>query len=205
MAETSPEGSKDPAAESRTWISEIRSQTAALDQAISAAVDSTRTPHLDAFLVRLSEAANGSRIWLLTAAAVALLGGRRGRRAAVEAVASIGLASAASNLVLKSLAPRRRPPGAEGQGVPSRRVRRPVTPSFPSGHAASAFAFASAMGEEMPPTWVPLHITAALVAYSRVHTGVHYPSDVMAGALLGAMSGWMTRRLAARLSPRPRW
>lgn len=186
------------------WVSEARSQTAALDKAISAAVDSTSTPTLDAFLVRLSEAANGSRIWFLTAAAVALIGGRLGRRAAVEAVASIGLASAATNLVLKSLTPRRRPAGADGNGAPSRRVRRPTTPSFPSGHTASAFAFASTMGEEVPVTWIPLHATAALVGYSRVHTGVHYPSDVAAGALLGALAGWTTRRLAARLAPWPR-
>jgi membrane-associated phospholipid phosphatase len=132
------------------------------------------------------------------------VGGPRGRRAAAEAVASIGLASAVSNIALKSVARRRRPEARDGQVLPSRQVRRPLSPSFPSGHAASAFAFASTMGEELPVTWVPLHVAAALVGYARVHTGVHYPSDVVAGSLVGAMCGWTVRRLAARLAPAAR-
>ena len=182
----------------RTWLSEVLDQTAALDQAIAEAVDKTETPTLDRFLVRLSDAANYSRLWLMTAGAVAVVGGPRGRRAAAEAVASIGLASGVTNLVLKSVAGRTRP---GGRVVPSRRVRRPMSPSFPSGHAASAFAFASTMGEEVPVTWVPLHVAATLVAYARVHTGVHYPSDVMAGALVGSLCGWTVRRLGGRLPP----
>jgi membrane-associated phospholipid phosphatase len=49
----------------------------------------------------------------------------------------------------------------------------PISRSFPSGHSAAAFAFASGAGREMPQTAIPLHGLAALVAYSRVHTGVH--------------------------------
>jgi membrane-associated phospholipid phosphatase len=188
--------------QAKTWISEVRAQTVALDQAISRAVEETPTPTLDRFLVRLSDAANNSRLWLATAGVVALVGGPRGRRAAAEAVASIGLASAVSNLALKSVGRRRRPEATDGQVLPSRQVRRPTSTSFPSGHAASAFAFASTMGEEVPVTWLPLHVTAALVGYARVHTGVHYPSDVVAGALVGAMCGWTVRRLAGRLVPR---
>lgn len=186
----------------KAWLTELRDQTVALDEAISAAVHDTATPTLDRFLVGFSEAANNSRIWFVTAGVVALVGGRRGRRAAVEAVASIALASAASNLAVKSLAPRPRPATAAGPMLPSRQVRRPRTASFPSGHAASAFAFASTMGEEVPPTWLPLHAAAAIVGYSRVHTGVHYPSDVVVGSLLGAMCGWVVRRVAAHVAPR---
>src|SRR5512139_2527811 len=100
----------------RGWLPEVRAQTVALDRAISEAVEKTETPTLDRLLVRLSDAANGSRLWLAIAAAVALLGGPRGRRAAAEAVASIGLASAVSNLALKSAAPHRgRPEATDGQ------------------------------------------------------------------------------------------
>ena len=185
----------------KTWISDVRAQAVALDVAISEAVERTETPALDGFLVRLSDAANQSRLWFAIAGAVAVVGGPRGRRAAAEAVASIGLASAVSNIALKSVGRRRRPEARDGQVVPSRQVRRPRSPSFPSGHAASAFAFASTMGEELPVTWVPLHVAAAFVGYARVHTGVHYPSDVVAGSLVGAMCGWSVRRLAARLAP----
>jgi undecaprenyl-diphosphatase len=182
----------------KTWVSEARTQTVALDRAISRAVEETATPDLDRLLVRLSDAANGAHLWLATAGVIALTGGRRGRRAAVDAVVSVGLASAVSNVAMKTLASRRRPEEDPGRAWPARHVRRPTSPSFPSGHAASAFAFASTMGEEVPLTWGPLHVTASIVAYARVHTGVHYPSDVVAGALVGALCGWTVRRVAGR-------
>ncbi len=189
----------------RAWASEVLAEATAVDHAIFDAVRATRTPTLDGLLVRLSNAANDSRLWLATAAVVAAVGRPRGRRAAAEAVLSIGMASAVSNIALKGLSRRRRPAApAEGEQVASRQVRRPTSPSFPSGHSASAFAFASTMGEELPATWVPLHLAATLVAYARVHTGVHYPSDVVAGALIGPFCGWTVRRVAERVAPRDR-
>ncbi|MEV6254932.1 phosphatase PAP2 family protein [Nocardia sp. NPDC051929] len=58
--------------------------------------------------------------------------------------------------------------------------------SFPSGHAASAFAFAYSVGRRYPALAVPIRLLASGVAYSRVHTGVHYPGDVVLGSVLGA-------------------
>jgi len=60
---------------------------------------------------------------------------------------------------------------------------------FPSGHAASGFAFASAIGREQPWLGLALRFLAAAVAYSRVHTGVHYPGDIVVGSLIGASTG----------------
>lgn len=62
----------------------------------------------------------------------------------------------------------------------------PGSRSFPSGHTAAAVAFARGVGRQLPQARLPLEALAALVGYSRVHTGVHYPGDVVAGALLGA-------------------
>jgi len=78
----------------------------------------------------------------------------------------------------------------------------PSSSSFPSGHSASAFAFAAAVGDTVPPLALPLRLLAGAVAYSRVHTGVHYPGDVVVGSLIGAGVGdmtatvgrWLTRR-----------
>ena len=86
----------------------------------------------------------------------------------------------------------------------ARHVPMPSTTSFPSGHAAAAFAFATGVGHVLPPAAIPLRGLAALVAYSRVHSGVHYPGDVVAGALIGTTLAQMTARaLDRRLRPAP--
>jgi undecaprenyl-diphosphatase len=74
----------------------------------------------------------------------------------------------------------------------ARRVRTPASTSFPSGHSASAFAFATAVGHFLPRDAIAVRGLAALVAYSRVHTGVHYPGDVVAGSLLGGAVAQLT-------------
>jgi membrane-associated phospholipid phosphatase len=171
----------------------------AVDQAIYSAVASTPTPSLDEPLRRLSNAANNSRLWLAIAAGLAVAGGRDGRRAAVRGTLAIGVTSALVNLQVKSLWIRPRPDRA-GAGVPEQRdVRMPDSTSFPSGHAASGFAFASAVGRDQPWLGLGLRFLAAAVAYSRVHTGVHYPGDVVAGALIGASTGQAVAGLVDRL------
>jgi len=61
----------------------------------------------------------------------------------------------------------------------------PASSSFPSGHAASAFAFAHAVGRHVPILAIPIGLLAGCVAYSRVHLGVHYPVDVAVGSIAG--------------------
>jgi PAP2 superfamily len=122
----------------------------AVDRAVYEAVARTPTAELDGPFRRLSGAADRSRLWLGIAAAVALLGGSRGRRAALEGVASIGVTSAAVNLGMKSLYGRWRPARREPALFEARHVPMPTSASFPSGHAASAFAFAYAVGRHLP-------------------------------------------------------
>ena len=74
----------------------------------------------------------------------------------------------------------------------------PTTSSFPSGHSAAAFAFATGVGRTMPHAAVPLRALAALVAYSRVHTGVHYPGDIAIGSLIGSSMAQATTSVLAR-------
>jgi undecaprenyl-diphosphatase len=107
----------------------------------------------------------------------------------VLGVAAIGVASAGANLVGKGLTRRRRPDRDAHRVAPARHVPMPTSSSFPSGHSASAAAFAVAVGARVPAAAVPLGLLAAAVGYSRVHTGVHYPGDVLAGFALGAASG----------------
>ena len=79
--------------------------------------------------------------------------------------------------------------------------RAPRPSSFPSGHTASAFAFATAATLEMPAVGPALGATAMLVAWSRVHRGQHFPSDVAAGALLGTAVGAVAGRAFADRPP----
>jgi membrane-associated phospholipid phosphatase len=176
-----------------------------IDQAVYRAIAATPSPSLDLVLSRLSSAADHSKLWFAIAAALALKPGRP-RRAAVLGVASIGLASATANLVGKGLVRRARPDRA-GVTVPAgRKVRMPGSTSLPSGHSASAFAFATAVSDELPLAWLPLHALAATVTYSRVHTGVHYSGDVLAGSLMGtgaAVAVRYTGRALTRRSSSP--
>lgn len=157
-----------------------------LDRAVYQAVAATSTPVLDGHFRRLSRVADHSVLWLGIAAAIAVVGGRSGRRAAIEGVLAIGATSATVNLGIKPLARRRRPDRADPAQFEARIVPMPESTSFPSGHAASAFAFAYAVGRHLPGLAVPIRLLAGGVAYSRVHTGVHFPGDVVIGAILGA-------------------
>jgi membrane-associated phospholipid phosphatase len=170
-----------------------------VDHAVYAAVAATPTPALDRGMSALSHTADRSVLWLASAGTLALTRGERGREAARAGLASIAVASAVVNLVAKPLARRRRPDRLAA-GVPvARHVTMPASRSWPSGHSASAFAFATGAGHVLQREGAALRVLAALVAYSRVHTGVHFPADVVVGALIGAVcSQTATRALDRR-------
>jgi membrane-associated phospholipid phosphatase len=184
-----------------------------LDVAIYSAVAETPTPGLDRFLSRLSRAADYSRLSIASALALSLAGGRRGRAAATMGLASVAVTSTVLNLGVKPVVRRRRPDRVAHEVPPARQVRMPSSTAFPSGHSAAAFAFATGVASVLPAAGFPLRALAALVAYSRVHTGVHYPGDVVAGALLGSAlaqattfalerhSGWAPEWLIADPGP----
>ncbi len=160
-----------------------------LDHAAYRKVARMSTPLLDRPLRQVSSLANFSKPWLLIAALLALFGGRRGRRAAATGIAAIGLTSLLVNQLMKLVRVRRRPDRLE-LGVPeSRWVSMPSSTSFPSGHSASAAAFAVSVGDVLPKLRHPLRLAAAVVAFSRVYTGVHYPSDIVLGAAVGVLFG----------------
>lgn len=167
---------------------ELGSRLADLDARAYAAVARTSAPSaVDSALRTLSRAANHSKISFSVAALLATRPGAP-RLAAATGVGAVGAASASANLLAKRLARRPRPLRAEPGLFPRRYVVMPRSASFPSGHTASAVAFALAVGRILPAAAAPLGALAAAVGYSRVHTGVHYPGDVAGGAVLGAAS-----------------
>jgi membrane-associated phospholipid phosphatase len=172
------------------WLAEANR----IDVAVYRAVADTPTPHLDVAMRRLSNAANYSRLSIAAAGLLAATGGPRGRRAARSGLTAVAATAAFVNLVVKPLGRRRRPERPEEASTSERAVRMPASRSFPSGHTAAAVAFASGVSREWPAAGAPLQVLAALVGYSRVHTGVHYPGDVVAGAVIGSMIGGLTAR-----------
>jgi membrane-associated phospholipid phosphatase len=156
-------------------------------------------PLLDEPLRLVSDFANFSKPWFLISGCLALFGGSRGRRAALTGLAAIGATSLVVNQPVKMAGARHRP-DRDGVGVPQQRwVRMPSSTSFPSGHSGSAAAFAVAVGDVLPALRVPLRVSASVVAFSRVYTGVHYPGDVLVGAAVGTVIGRLTSAVARRV------
>jgi undecaprenyl-diphosphatase len=156
-----------------------------LDERLLRRAIRSRSPALDGALVRITRAANYSRIWLIIAAGLAVFGGQRGQRAAARGIVAVAIAAAVANGPAKLLVRRRRP--VRSSRPP--RIRMPRSTSFPSGHSATAFAFATGACAELPALAPVLFPLAGAVAYSRVYTRVHYPSDVAAGAGIGIGCG----------------
>jgi undecaprenyl-diphosphatase len=148
-------------------------------------------PVLDRVLPRLTGAADHGMLWFGVAAALAV-GGTTSRRAATRGVASLAVASAIANGPAKYLVRRHRP---TLDAVPPLRLLavQPRTTSFPSGHSASAAAFATGVSLEQPWLAPVVGSMAAGVAYGRVHTGVHYPADVVAGLAIGVGAAYFVR------------
>jgi undecaprenyl-diphosphatase len=168
-----------------------------LDQELFERSARNHSPLFDLVLPRLTRVADHGVLWMAVAGGLALAGGPRGRRAAARGLVALGITSAVANQLGKRSFGRRRP--ALDGVPPGRRARHvPTSASFPSGHAASAAAFATAVAAAVPAAAVPVGTLAAGVAWSRVHTGVHYPGDVLAGLALGTGVGLLVARRAPR-------
>lgn len=174
-------------------------RTLNLDDTIFDSVAGWSTPILDRTMPELSVAASYSRIWMSIAALLAVFGGAKGRRTAVEGLTAVGVTSFLANVVLKRLTRRPRPTDP----VPSdRSLPKPDSTSFPSGHTASGAAFSGVVGRAYPALWLPLNALAGTIGFSRVYTGVHYPGDVLGGWLLGKGVAAGTRAMAPRIESR---
>lgn len=172
----------------------LRDRFLAADSRLFNAVATRHWPGAHPMLPRLSRAANHGVLWFATAAALAATRSPRARRAAARGVASLALASATINTLGKRSVRRPRP---VLDNVPLMRQlkRQPITTSFPSGHSASAAAFATGVALESRGWGAAVAPVAAAVALSRVYTGVHFPSDVLVGAALGVGAAYAVRGL----------
>lgn len=155
---------------------------------------------LDITLPFVSALCDHGEIWIILA--LVLLAIRQTRLQGAAVACGLALDLIACNLLLKPLFGRVRPfvlnPAA------ALLVPPPLDASFPSGHTAASFAAVAALKVSGSPLWKPALGLAAVIAFSRLYLYVHWPSDVLGGALLGAAVGWIGAKLAETIRQRRR-
>ena len=143
----------------------------------------------------------GEAGWFWIALAAVLCCFRPTRRGAIAAAIGLLLSLLVNNLILKPLVHRTRPYEVLGGLV--NLAPPPADASFPSGHAGASFAASTAMFPHLKRRWgVCLMVLAVLIALSRLYLGVHFPTDVAAGALIGVVLGMVGSRLSCRFPDR---
>lgn len=153
-----------------------------------------RTDMLTPFMKIVTFLGNGGWFWILCA--VVLLAVPKTRKTGYAAVLSLIFGVIVTNLLLKNIVARPRPFAEIEALIPL--IAKPTDFSFPSGHTTASFAVALVMLRMLPKKFgIPAVVLAALVAFSRLYLGVHYPTDVLAGfviALVGStLSVWIVR------------
>lgn len=145
----------------------------------------------------LTKLGDGGILWICCT--VMLLLFRKTRKAGAAMAVSLALEVICCSVILKPLVARPRPYDVNAV--------QPLIPplsdySFPSGHTGAAFAAASSLFFSKNRLWIPALVIAVLMGFSRLYLYVHYPSDVLAGALLGIMLGWLGTAVVKAIPPR---
>lgn len=156
---------------------------------------------LDVLMPGVTALSNGGALWIISAALLLLR--PETRRSGAVMTLSLMLEALFCNRLLKPLVARPRPFSADPSVALL--ISRPGGCSFPSGHTGASFAAAAALYFEENRLWRPTAVLAGLIGFSRMYLFVHYPSDVLAGALLGILTGRLSShalRAVHSLSPR---
>ncbi len=163
-----------------------------------------RTPIFDKVILLYTSLGNGG--WLFILLSVILLLFRATRKAGASSLGAMLLGLVVTNLTLKPLISRARPWVVMENFVAL--TTSSDMNSFPSGHTCAAFAFAAALCAALPQKWAKAAalIAAALMGFSRLYVGVHFPSDVLVGAVVGTVCGllgaWLVRLIIDRYQRR---
>ena len=144
------------------------------------------TPRLDKTLAFITSLGNAGIIWIVLAVVLLIL--PKTRKAGIIVAAALLMDLILCNLILKNLVARVRP--YDVNTAIAILIKKPLDFSFPSGHTAASFAAMTALFlAKMKKAWIAALILAVLIAFSRLYFYVHYPTDVLGGAVVGILSG----------------
>ena len=150
----------------------------------------------DATMPFITRLGNWGLIWIVLCGFILLIKGRDARLIVVMSLFALAVSELLTDPMIKNLVGRPRPCDALAGVQCLVEIRGP---SFPSSHAATSVAAALVLGTKYRKMLVLLFVLAALIAFSRVYVGAHYPFDVIVGILIGALTGTLILRLENRL------
>lgn len=157
-----------------------------------------RDAFADAVLPAISAVCNYGEIWILLA--LVLVCWKKHRRTGIVLAVALILDLLCCNLLLKPLVARIRP--CDVNTAIQLLIPHPLEFSFPSGHSAASFAAVGALKASGSRLWIPAFVLASVIAFSRLYLYVHWPSDVLGGALLGIVLGFAAEKLVRCLEKR---
>ncbi len=157
----------------------------AWDNRILTILSQKHTPVLNKIMVIITTTGNYGYVWF--ALSIPLLIINRSRLTGLTMILAMLITGLTGEITIKHVVARVRPCNREfGKDL---LIKHPAHYSFPSGHTASSFAVSMVMFFMLPALFVPVVIYAVLMAFSRMYLLVHYPTDVIAGAILGVICG----------------
>ena len=159
------------------------------------------TPRLDKTLAFITSLGNAGIIWIVLAVVLLIL--PKTRKTGIIVAAALLMDLILCNLILKNLVARVRP--YDVNTAIAILIKKPLDFSFPSGHTAASFAAMTALFlAKMKKAWIAALILAVLIAFSRLYFYVHYPTDVLGGAVVGILSGIIGYAIVEKIDKRRR-
>ena len=157
------------------------------------------TPLLDKILAFITSLGNAGIIWIVLAVVLLIL--PKTRKTGIIVAAALLMNLILCNLIVKNLVARVRP--YDVNTAIAILIKKPLDFSFPSGHTAASFAAMTALFlAKMKKAWIAALVLAVLIAFSRLYFYVHYPTDVLGGAVVGILSGIIGYAIVEKIDKR---